>query len=97
MPFLPKRPGPPGLLTDSELLTLALLCHWGVWAFLRWAHAHLKPYFPSLGSQSRFNRRVRHLWCILGMLYRQSALLPLGRTRLPQPLSDYGPHSRPCV
>lgn len=76
-PLLPKRPGPPGLLTDSELLTLALLCHWGVWkserAFLRWAHAHLMPYFPSLGSQSRFNRRVRHLWCILGMLYRQSA------------------------
>jgi len=77
-PLLPKRPGPSGLLSDSELLTLALLCHWGMWkserAFLRWAHVHLKAYFPSLGSQSRFNRRVRHLWRILGMLYRQGAL-----------------------
>jgi len=77
-PLLPKRPGPSGALTDSELLTLGLLCHWGNWkserAFLRWAHFHLKGYFPSLGSQSSFNRRLRQMWCVMGLLYRQGAL-----------------------
>jgi Transposase DDE domain len=62
---LPRRPGRPALLSDSEVLTLAIVAQWPRFRserdFWRFAHAHLRSYFPNLVSQSQFNRRVRAL------------------------------------
>jgi hypothetical protein len=59
----PRGPGRPVALSMSEVLTLALVAQWPRWRserdFWRFAHAHLRSYFPALGSQSQFNRRVR--------------------------------------
>jgi hypothetical protein len=59
----PPRAGRPALLTDSEVITLAILAQWPRFRserdFWRFAHAHLRPYFPKLCSQSQLNRRVR--------------------------------------
>ena len=64
-PLAPRRPGRPALLSDSELLTLAILAQWprfrGERDFWRLANAHLRSYFPTLCSQGQFNRRVRVL------------------------------------
>jgi hypothetical protein len=47
------------------VLTLAVLAQWHRFRserdFWRFAHAHLRSYFPTLRSQSQFNRRVRSL------------------------------------
>jgi len=59
----PPRAGRPALLTDPEVITLAILAQWPRFRserdFWRFAHAHLRPYFPKLCSQSQLNRRVR--------------------------------------
>jgi hypothetical protein len=61
----PSKTGRPALLTDSEVLTLAILAQWPRFRserdFWRFAWAHLRGYFPNLCSQSQFNRRVRAL------------------------------------
>ena len=61
----PPRVGRPALLADSEVITLAILAQWPRWrserGFWRFARAHLSSYFPTLCSQSQFNRRVRAL------------------------------------
>jgi hypothetical protein len=61
----PRRPGRPALLTDPEVITLAILAQWPRFRserdFWRFASSHLRAYFPSLCSQSQFNRRVRAL------------------------------------
>jgi hypothetical protein len=73
----PPRPGRPALLTDSEVLTLAILAQWPRFRserdFWRFAHAHLRPYFPSLCTQGQFNRRVRALEPELRALQRAFA------------------------
>ena len=73
-PHLPPRPGPACALSDSEVLTLALLAQWNHFpserAFLRWAQTHLRSFFPHLLSPSRFNRRLRALGPVLGILFR---------------------------
>jgi hypothetical protein len=60
-----RRPGRPPLLTESEVLSLALLAQWPRWCserdFWRFANAHLRGYFPNLLSQSQLNRRIRTL------------------------------------
>src|SRR5215211_8322603 len=60
-----RRPGRPASLSDSEVLTLAILAQWSRWRserdFYRFADAHLRTYFPELLSQSQLNRRVRTL------------------------------------
>ncbi len=60
-----RKPGRPPRLTDSEVLTLAVLAQWPRFRserdFWRFAQAHLRSYFPTLCSQSQFNRRVRAL------------------------------------
>lgn len=61
---LPPRPGPPPRMTDSEVLTLAVIGHWrsaSERAVVRWAACALRAYFPVQLSQSAFNRRVRQL------------------------------------
>jgi hypothetical protein len=59
----PPRVGRPALLTDPEVITLAILAQWPRFRserdFSRFAQAHLRPYFPKLCSQSQLNRRVR--------------------------------------
>ena len=61
----PPRPGRPALLTDSEVLTLAILAQWPRFRserdFWRFADAHLRGYFPDLCSQGQLNRRIRAL------------------------------------
>jgi Transposase DDE domain len=57
--------GRPSLISDPEILTLAILAQWPRFRserdFWRFARAHLREYFPALPSQSQFNRRVRAL------------------------------------
>jgi hypothetical protein len=71
-PHKPARPGPRPELSDSEVLTLALLAQWqprrSERAFLAHAVAHWRAYFPRLLSQSAFNRRARALAGVLGHL-----------------------------
>ncbi|HJQ29529.1 MAG TPA: IS982 family transposase [Rubrobacter sp.] len=61
----PSKTGRPALLTDSEVITLAILAQWPRFRserdFWRFAASHLREYFPTLCSQSQFNRRVRAL------------------------------------
>jgi hypothetical protein len=61
----PPKTGRPALLTDPEVLTLAILAQWPRFRserdFCRFAQAHLRPYFPALCSQSQLNRRIRAL------------------------------------
>ena len=64
-PRTARKPGRPPRLTDAEVLTLAVLAQWPRFRserdFWRFAQAHLRSYFPTLCSQSQFNRRVRSL------------------------------------
>jgi hypothetical protein len=61
----PPKPGRPALLSDPEVLTLAILAQWPRFRserdFFRFAWAHLRSYFPSLCSQGQLNRRIRAL------------------------------------
>lgn len=60
-----RRPGRPALLSEPEVLTLAILAQWPRFRserdFWRFASSHLRSYFPTLCSQGQFNRRVRAL------------------------------------
>jgi hypothetical protein len=67
------RPGRRPTVSDSEVLTLAVLAQWhprrSERAFGRYARRHWSAYFPRQLSQSSFNRRVRDLGialCLLG-------------------------------
>jgi hypothetical protein len=61
----PPKTGRPAVLSDPEVLTLAILAQWPRFRserdFWRFAWAHLRPYFPALCSQSQLNRRIRAL------------------------------------
>jgi hypothetical protein len=65
----PRRPGPPPRLSDSEVLTLALLAQWrpdrSERGFARWVRRHWRAYFPQMLTQTAFNRRVRDLAGVL--------------------------------
>jgi hypothetical protein len=84
-PVRAHLPGRPGELSDSEVLTLAVLCQWqpsgSERQFVRWAAQHWRSYFPRLLSQSAFNRRVRQLYGVLAQLsewIRQAVEAQLG-------------------
>ena len=57
MGFAPK-------LSDAELVTLAvisaLLGYDNESQFMRFARAHLRPWFPYLPNRDGFNKRLRH-------------------------------------
>jgi hypothetical protein len=79
-PMREHRPGRPGQLSDSEVLTLMLLAQWQAAGserqFIGWAARHWRAYFPRLLSQSAFNRRARNLYGVLaryGEWLRQGA------------------------
>lgn len=66
--------GRPPQLTDSEVLALLLIGQFlggSERHLLRWAEAHLRPYFPGLLSQSSFNRRSRTLAGRCALLLQQ--------------------------
>jgi len=73
----PRKPGRPTLLSESEVLTLAILAQWPRFRserdFWRFASSHLRSYFPTLCSQSQLNRRVRALEPELRLLQRAFA------------------------
>jgi hypothetical protein len=68
----PVRPGKAAELSDSEVLTLALLAHWhpsrSERAVGRSAARHWRASVPRLLDQSAFNRRVRDLHGVLAAL-----------------------------
>ena len=68
----PPTTGRPALLSDPEVLTLAILAQWPRFRserdFWRFAWAHLRSYFPNLCSQSQLNRRIRALESELRLL-----------------------------
>ena len=72
-----RKPGRPALLSDPEVITLAILAQWPRFSserdFWRFASAHLRAYFPNLCTQSQFNRRVRALELELHALQRAFA------------------------
>jgi hypothetical protein len=61
----PPKTGRPALLSNPEVLTLAILAQWPRFRserdFWRFTQANLRSYFPTLLSQSQLNRRVRAL------------------------------------
>jgi hypothetical protein len=71
-PVRASLPGRPGELSDSEVLTLSVLCQWQTSGserqFVAWAATHWRSYFPRLVSQSAFNRRARQLYGVLAQL-----------------------------
>jgi hypothetical protein len=71
-PHKPVRPGREPEVSDSEVLTIAILCQWqehsSERAFLRYVRRHWRHYFPRVLSQSAFNRRVRDLPQVLTAL-----------------------------
>jgi hypothetical protein len=73
----PPKIGRPALLSDPEVLTLAILAQWPRFRserdFWRFAWAHLRSYFPNLCSQSQLNRRIRALEPELRALQRAFA------------------------
>ena len=68
-PRMPPCGGPEGQMSDSEVLCLGLAVQWrsGVpWkserGIMRYVHKHLRHLFPTVLTQSAFNRRLRRLW-----------------------------------
>jgi hypothetical protein len=68
-PDKPVRRGAAPEMSDSEVLSVVILAQWqqdrSEAAFLRYARAHWRGYFPRLLSQSAFNRRARDLLGVL--------------------------------
>jgi hypothetical protein len=67
----PNRPGQEPVLSDSEVLTLAIYAQGtgrSERSFVGYAKTHLKAYFPRMLSQSAFNRRCRDLAGVLVFL-----------------------------
>jgi len=64
--WAPERPavGIAPKLSDAELVTLAviqaLLGYTSEAQFIRYAHAHLRPWFPYLPDRCGYNKRLRH-------------------------------------
>ena len=73
----PSKTGRPALLSDPEVITLAILAQWPRFRserdFWRFAWAHLRSYFPRLCSQGQLNRRIRALEPELRLLQRAFA------------------------
>ena len=68
-PHMPACGGPEAQMSDSEVLCLGLAAQWrcgGPWkserGLLRYVRKHLRHLFPTVLTQSAFNRRLRRLW-----------------------------------
>jgi hypothetical protein len=89
----PRKPGRPALLSESEVLTLAILAQWPRFRserdFWRFAWAHLRPYFPMLCSQGQLNRRIRALEPKMRALQRSFAEELSELSELSEPSAAY--------
>ena len=68
-----KRPGPEPICSDSELLTMALVGECRGWNMETELLSHWYEHqdlFPHIPSQSRFNRRRRHLQDAFQLIYQ---------------------------
>ncbi len=68
-----KRPGPQPACSDSELLTMALVgeCRgWDIETEMLSLWGDHRDLFPTIPTQSRFNRRRRHLMQAFGLIRR---------------------------
>ena len=78
LPHQPHRPSVKAHLSDSEVMTLALLMDYlpfpGETQFLGFIRANYLEWFPHLLDQSQFNRRLRQLADVLLWLQTGSAL-----------------------
>jgi hypothetical protein len=105
---LKPKVGAPAHLSDSEVLTLALVGQWRVgvpWhserGLVRYIHAHGLGMFPKMLGYSAFNQRVRYLFGVLVRLQQQVADW-LGQVQalyecvdsLPLPAGSSGQYSR---
>ena len=63
---VPRKPGRPALLSESEVFTLAILAQWPRFRserdFWRFASSHLRPYFPMLCSQGQLKVGASEPW-----------------------------------
>ena len=62
----PPKTGRPALLSDPQVITLAILAQWPRFRsereFWRFAWAHLRSYFPNLCSQSQLKVGASEPW-----------------------------------
>jgi hypothetical protein len=72
-----RKAGRPPQMSDSEVLTLAVVGQWQVgvpWrserGLVRYLQAHGRKLFPTMLERSAFNRRVRHLFGVLVQLHQ---------------------------
>jgi hypothetical protein len=76
-PLILARPGSQPIMTDSEILTLALAVQWLHFPerkLIRYVKAHWQSYFPRLITQSQYNRRFRSLAHLMAYLLTQASL-----------------------
>jgi hypothetical protein len=64
--YLPveSKPGAKPIMTDSEIITLALCAQWIKWSerkLIQYVKDHWQAYFPSLVGQSEYNKRFKKL------------------------------------
>jgi len=89
----PRKPARPARISESEVLTLAILAQWPRFRsereFWRFASSHLRSYFPTLCSQSQLNRRVRALAPELRLLQRALAEELSELSELSEPSAAY--------
>jgi len=100
--------GAPPRMSDSEVLTLALVGQWRVgvpWqserGLVRYIHAHGRSMFPTMLQYSAFNQRVRYLFGMLVSL-QQAVATWLGQAQelyecvdsLPLPAGSLGQYNR---
>lgn len=105
---LKPKVGAPGRMSDSEVLTVALVGQWRVgvpWqterGLVRYIHAHGLGMFPRMLQYSAFNQRVRHLFGVLVSL-QQAVATWLGHAQelyecvdsLPLPAASLGQYRR---
>jgi hypothetical protein len=75
-PAKPVRPGPPVVMSDSEVLTVLVCAHWSQRserAMLAYVATAWRAYFPHVLDHSAFNRRARDLTGVLLRLIPQVA------------------------
>lgn len=89
-----KSPGVKSCMSDSEILTLALMMDYipfpGETQFLAFIRANYHQWFPHLLTQSQFNRRLRLLACTIEKL-RRTWVSQLGGTNTASLIIDTKP------
>lgn len=80
----PIRTGSAASLSASEVLALSIFGQWGVFlserAFYRYAHTHLRPFFPKLPHRAQFNRLLRqHRTLVVRFFLHLAELLDASR------------------